>query len=105
MEGPDGDPMEDFGITLTPRNASRSRRHREEEEYMEGERRGVLGGAYVGERRRSSVHIKEAMDVAAAGTHGGRRWEPWSTSRPAFMVSKAADAALWEDLKDIRPPK
>ena len=21
-----------------------------------------------------------------------------------FMVSKAADAAVWEDLKDIRPP-
>ena len=44
------------------------------------------------------------MNVAAAGTHGGRQWEPWSTSRPAFMVSKAADAAVWEDLKDIRPP-
>ena len=25
------------------------------------------------------------------------------TSRPAFMVSKAADAAVWEDLKDIKP--
>ena len=29
---------------------------------------------------------------------------PRSTSRPAFMVSKAADAAVWEDLKDIKPP-
>ena len=37
-------------------------------------------------------------------TRGGRRWEPRSTSRPAFMVSKAADAAVWEDLKDIKPP-
>ena len=44
------------------------------------------------------------MDVAAVGTGGGRRWEPRSSSRPAFMVSKAADAAVWEDLKDIRPP-
>ena len=33
----------------------------------------------------------------------GRWWEPPSTSRPAFVVSKAADAAVWEDLKDIRP--
>ena len=43
------------------------------------------------------------MDLAVFGTHGGRRWEPRSTSRPAFMVSKAADAAVCEDLKDIRP--
>ena len=26
------------------------------------------------------------------------------TSRPACVISKAADAAVWEDLKDIRPP-
>ena len=38
------------------------------------------------------------------GVRQGRRWEPRSTSRPAFMVSKAADAAVWEDLKDIKPP-
>ena len=31
-------------------------------------------------------------------------WEPQSTSRPVFMVSKAAGASLWEELKDIRPP-
>ena len=39
-------------------------------------------------------------------------WEPTGDakgnlgrkSRPAFMVSKAADAAVWEDMKDIRPP-
>ena len=42
--------------------------------------------------------------MAAVGVRGGRRWEPRSTSRPAFMVSKAADAAVWEDLKDIKPP-
>ena len=46
IDGADGDPMEDFGIT-PPRGerrgaASRSRRYREEEEqYMEGVRRGV----------------------------------------------------------------
>ena len=42
-------------------------------------------------------------------------WRPWESvgeadgnlgrpRRPAFMVSKAADAAVWEDLKDIKPP-
>ena len=44
------------------------------------------------------------MDVAAVGVRGRGQWEPRSTSRPAFMVSKAADAAVWEDLKDIKPP-
>ena len=43
--------------------------------------------------------------MAAVGVRGGRRWEPRSTSRPALMVSKAVDAAVWEDLKDIKPPK
>ena len=43
------------------------------------------------------------MDVAAVGTHGGHWWEPRSSSRPAIMVSKAADAAVWKELKDIRP--
>ena len=47
---------------------------------------------------------EEEMDVAAVRTHGGRRWNPRSNSRPAFMVSKAADAAVWKDVKDIRPP-
>ena len=42
--------------------------------------------------------------MAAVGVRGRGRWEPRSTSRPAFMVSKAADAAVWEDLKDIKPP-
>ena len=42
--------------------------------------------------------------MAAGGVRGGRPWEPRSTSRPAFMVSKAADAAVWEDRKDIKPP-
>ena len=40
IDGPDGDPMEDFGITAAREErlepASRSSRHREEEEYMEG---------------------------------------------------------------------
>ena len=71
---------------------------------MEGVRRGHLGAAYVEEPRRHCLDIGEEMYVAAVGTHGGRRREPWSSSRRAFMVSKAADAAVWEDLKDIRPP-
>ena len=100
--------LEDFGITL-PRGvrreaAERSRRCRDEEAYMEGVRREHLGSAYMEEPRRSHMDTVEEMEVAAVGVRGGRRCEPRSTSRPAFMVSKAADAAVWEDLKDIKPP-
>ena len=70
---------------------------------MEGVRREHLGSAYMEEPRRSHVDTAEEMEVAALGVRGGRRWEPRSTSRPAFMVSKASDAAVWEDLKDINP--
>ena len=100
--------LEEFGIT-PPRGvrreaAERSRRRRDEEVYMEEVRREHLGSAYVEEPRRSHMDTAEEMEVAAVGVRGGRRWEPRSTSRPAFMVSKAADAAVWEDLKDIKPP-
>ena len=71
---------------------------------MEGVRREHLGSAYMEEPRRSHTDTVEEMEVAAVGVRGGRRWEPRSTSRPAFMVSKAADAAVWEELKDIKPP-
>ena len=71
---------------------------------MEGVRREHLGSAYMEEPRRSHMDTAEEMEVAAVGVRGGRRREPRSTSRPAFMVSKAADAAVWEDLKDIKPP-
>ena len=104
IEGPDGDPVQDFWI-FPPRGiVSCNCRERQEEEYMEGIRRRVLRGAYVEEPWRSCVDSEEGMDVAAVGTQGRRRWEPWLTSRAASMVSKAADAAVWEDLKDIRPP-
>ena len=103
IEGPDGDPMENFGITAPWGAASRSRRHREAQEYMEGVRRGVLGRAYLEEPRRSREAIDEEIDVAAVGTHGGRQWEPWWTSRPADMVFKAAEAAV-RDVKAIRHP-
>ena len=100
--------LEEFGIT-PPRGvrreaAERSRRRRDEEAYMEGVRREHLGSAYMEEPRRSHMNTVEEMEVVAVGVRGGCRWEPWSTSRPAFMVSKAADAAVWEDLKDIKPP-
>ena len=100
--------LEEFGIT-PPRRvrrgaAERSRRRRDEEAYMEGVRREHLGSAYMEEPRRSHTDTVEEMEVAAVGVRGGRRWEPRLTSRPAFMVSKAADAAVWEDLKDIKPP-
>ena len=100
--------LEEFGIT-PPRGvrreaAERSRRRRDEEAYMEGVRREHLGSAYMEEPWRSHTDTVEEMEVAAVGVHGGRRWEPRSTSRPALMVSKAADAAVWEDLKDIKPP-
>ena len=100
--------LEEFGIT-PPRGvrqeaAERSRRRRDEEAYMEGVRREHLGSAYMEEPRRSHTDTVEEMEVAAVGVRGRGRWEPRSTSRPAFMVSKAADAAVWEDLKDIKPP-
>ena len=71
---------------------------------MDAVRREHFGSAYVEEPRRSHRDSMEEMDVAAVGVRGRGRWEPRSTSRPAFMVSKAADAAVWEDLKDIKPP-
>ena len=100
--------LEEFDIS-PPRGvrreaAERSRRRRDEEAYMEGVRREHLGSAYMEEPRRSHRDSMEEMDVAAVGVRGRGRWEPRSTSRPAFMVSKAADAAVWEDLKDIKPP-
>ena len=100
--------LEELGIT-PPRGvrreaAERSSRRRDEEAYMEGVRREHPGSAYMEEPRRSHMDTVEEMEVAAVGVRGGRRWEPRSTSPPAFMVSKAADAAVWEDLKDIKPP-
>ena len=108
-EGEDLDlDLEEFDIT-PPRGvrreaAERSRRRRDEDAYMEGVRREHLGSAYMEDPRRSHRDSMEEMDVAAVGVRGRGRWEPRSTSRPAFMVSKAADAAVWEDLKDINPP-
>ena len=94
--------LEKFGIT-PPRGvrreaAERSGRRRDEEAYMEGVRREHLGSAYMEEPRRSHTDTVEEMEVAAVG------WEPRLTSQTAFMVSKAPDAAVWEDLKDIKPP-
>ena len=100
--------LEELGITpprgVRRESSERSCRRRDEEAYMEGVRREHLGSAYMEEPRRSHRDSMEEMEVAAVGVRGGRRWEPRSTSRPAFMVSKAADAAVWEDLKDIKPP-
>ena len=108
-EGEDLDlDLEEFDIS-PPRGvrreaAERSRRRRDEDAYMDAVRREHFGSAYVEEPRRSHRGSMEEMDVAAVGVRGRGRWEPRSTSRPAFMVSKAADAAVWEDLKDIKPP-
>ena len=44
------------------------------------------------------------MDVRAVGVGAGRRWECKTSSQPAFLVSRATAAAVWEDLKDICPP-
>ena len=100
--------LEEFGIT-PPRGvqreaAERSYQRSEEEAYMEGVQREHLGSAYMEEPRCGHVDTAEEMEVAAVGIRGKHRWEPRSTSRPAFMVSKAADVAVWEDLKDIKPP-
>ena len=100
--------LEEFDISpprgVRQQAAERSRWRRDEEAYMEGVRREHLGSAYMEEPRRSHADTGEEMEVAAVGVRGRGRWEPRSTSRPAFMVSKAADAAVWEDLKDIKPP-
>ena len=101
--------LEEFGVT-PPRGvrreaAERSRRRHDEEAYMEGVRREHLGSAYMEEPRRGQLHSAEEMEVTAVGVRGGRLWEHRSTSRPAFLVSKAADAAVWEDQKLIKPPK
>ena len=101
-EGEDLDlDLEEFDIS-PPRGvrqeaAERSRRRRDEEAYMEGVRREHLGSAYMEEPWHSHRDFMQEMDVAAVGVRGRGRWEPRSTSRPAFMVSKAADAAVWED--------
>ena len=100
--------LEEFDIS-PPRGVRReaaehSHRRRDEEAYMEEVRREHLGSAYLEEPRRSHADTGEEIEVASVGVRGRGRWEPWSTSRPAFMVSKAADAAVWEDLKDIKPP-
>ena len=99
---------EEFGITpprgVRRKAAERSRGRRDEEAYMEGVRREHLGSAYMEEPRRSQVDTADEMEVAAVGVCGEHRWEPRSSSRPALMISKAADAAVWEDLKDIKPP-
>ena len=106
--GGDGEDLEEFCIS-PPRGvrqeaAERGRRRRDEEAYMEEVRREHLGTAYMEELRRNHTDTVEEMEVAAVGVRGRGRWEPRSTSRPAFMVSKAADAAVWEDLKDIKGP-
>ena len=69
---------------------------------MEGVWCEHLGSAYMEEPRRSHMDTAEEMEVAAVGIRGGRQWEPRSTPRQAFMVSKSADAAVWEE--DIKPP-
>ena len=66
---------------------------------MEGVRQAVLGGAYIEEPRRSRLNIEEYMAVTAMGTHRRCQWTPRSTSGPAFMVSKATDATVWNVLK------
>ena len=100
--------LEEFGITplrgVQQEAVERSRRRCDEVVYMEGVQREYLGSAYMEEPRRSHMDTAEEMEVAAVGVCEGCRWEPRSTLRPAFMVSKAADAAVWEDLKDIKPP-
>ena len=83
--GGDEEDLDEFGISL-PRGvrreaAERSCRRRDEEAYMEGVQREHLGSAYMEEPRRSH------REVPAVGVRGRGRWEPRSTSRPAFIVS------------------
>ena len=100
--------LEEFGIT-PPRGVQReaaehSHRRCDEDEYMDRVQRQHLGSAYMEEPRHGHMDTAEELEVADVGVRGGRRWEPRPTSRPAFMVSKAADATVWEDPKDIKTP-
>ena len=100
--------LEEFGITpsrgVQREAAERSRQRGDEEAYMEGVQREHLGSAYMEKPRRGHMDTGEEREVAAVGVRAGRRWEPRSTLRPAIMVPKAADAAVWEYLKDIKRP-
>ena len=103
--------MEDFGI-IPPRRVLRGHRQdrdADSEEYMDGVRHGLLGDAYVPSQARHSSDDADEMDVRAVGVGGGCRWEPrprtWEPRRPAFLMCKTAEGAVWEDLKDIRPPQ
>ena len=88
FEGPDGGPIEDIEVSPPRGSANRGRRQRKEEEFMEGIRGGLDGGAYVEEPSCSRLDFMEEMDLAAVGTHGGRLSEPRWTSRPGLMVSR-----------------
>ena len=61
--------------------------------YSRG-RGGLVRSTLLCEEKGRHGDSMEEMDVAAVGVRGRGRWEPRSTSRPAFMVSKAADAAV-----------
>ena len=111
-EGEDLDlDLEEFDISpplgVRREAAERSRRCRDEEAYMEGVRRAHLGSAYMEEPRHSHRDSMEEMDVAAVGVRGrgpdGKLGRPRGR-RSWSLMPPVSDAAVWEDLKDIKPP-
>ena len=88
---------------MCPHNKSRPQRIHAGREGPFAQSRALVNSSPPTKSPRD-MDTAEEMEVTAVGVRGGRRWEPRSTSRPAFMVSKPADAAVWEDLKDIKPP-
>ena len=109
-EGEDLDlDLEEFDISpqrgVRQEAAELSRRRREEDAYMERVRREHFGSAYVEEPRRSH---RDSMEGDGRGGRGSPWARPMGTSgRPRGRRSwslRAADATVWEDLKDIKPP-
>ena len=76
IEVTDGDAMDDFEISTPRGSVSCSCRQRQEEEYMEAVRRGVLAGAYVQEPRRSCLDIPAGDGRCSCGSP---HWTPLGT--------------------------
>ena len=90
--------LEDFGIT-PPRGVQREAAESscprlDEEVYMEGVPRAHLGSAYMEEPRVATWIPRRRWE-----------WQPWESLGDADgnLGRPPADAAVWEDLKDIKP--
>ena len=72
--------------------------------YTEESWAGGTWRNYGAEWATTAMWASRKLSLAGVGTHGGLPLEPRLSSRLGFMVSKATDADVWEDLKHVRPP-